>query len=1235
MVRNTKKIKFKILTTIIMAFALLLSPVATLVNNMNIAYADDVVITDVDGDTIELIGFKSEVKFNNEYKLPIIKEGIEQLDYADFIAREGYSYKVFQNIPRKELANTNNNAEGKTLGIHENENNEWVFIALTTGTYTLEITKQVGGKIITAIQNKSYGNKKDNGLTIDVISQSYTVLLPENSKHVVPEKMPLLTDRIEVAIPRPTVLTNKGEKIAEADYANLEVRINNDIVTVENVGEGDENDYVYLYTPSSIGTYKISYHYKVSGKILGSGYQNIEVVPESSYKLEDLKLKVNFTGSIEERIKLGLEASLPPAYAVDQDGQKINAYIKITAEHITADNQRTDCTAQINQKDFTITPTLIGNYWIYYQAIHPLFNVSSDKFQPINNSDSQHRVEVYDEELPEILYVNDYEINAENKITSVGGVSVQGKTENEILELLGDKIASVPNLVIIPEGDTSLILEDIIPAIYAKDNFTTGYENFEFTRQVRVDTQPTKNLFVINGGVESEDETYENYESASFKFMAPTGTVETRKYTFIYTAKDKQYSISTTRNFTINVIREEDYKDYNTDPSLIFTVDEDELYADSVLTFAKPTVLDENVNYKDKNIDVDIVARIVGLNDIKYLTGLELEEMFNKTTNLYEIDFAKLKDEIGEIVSATVSVYARNDYYNQVINPGFDIYNVPTEESGLLPKMVKQEITVLATGDQDAPQFAFVDGGAGNSLGDALYLANTDEILNNYPDLTAPWNYLDNGYIQLDGVEKDIFFPRNIITLPTVSATDADKNIKHSLFIFNNGNRAYLLKDGNPTLDKFYDIANDEYTLTISGAKFEASVSGLYEIVYQFEDGLGNITTKTFGIRVGEPEEPAMVITNFPKTAELGKEFIYPKITLSNGVIIDSKTWTVALTSTPDGYLNFDESEKSFKPNVEGDYRIEYKWGSKSENETTYFILNVSDTIAPEISTVFENGYFETNQFKHTIEWENTLENPNPTLKVYLPMYTVTDENKNLDENNLIAKVTVKNKAGTIITAQPNYEQGYYWFELKTYDTNQGKYSVEYTAEDRAHNQAVQFADHKITLYIGNCNNPNVVWMDGKEDAIPTKVKLGEEWMLPLDKMIIVDQDADKLGDTHEALMQKFKTKSGTVKLTGPNGKEIVNNYEIETGVWGWDFDQVGDYKLSLTVYDNANNTWQQTYIINVPSAQADEDKNISNTVGTILIILSIAVLSGVIIYFLFSNKRLSRVEPTKKDNKK
>lgn len=1224
-----KKIKYKILTTLLIAFSLIMSPVATLVNNVSsVVYADTQTIGNVDGDTIEVIGFKNQVKFNEKYVLPqIMDENEGLLSYGDIINNSsGYTYKVYQNIPKKEVKSTLQ-VEPEEIDnirnfIHKDGEN-WIFYALTTGTYTIEITKQVGDKIITAVQNQNLSNKKLNGLTVNVIAETYSIKLPANSQHIVPQEMPLLEgdDMLSLSIPRPTVLSKTGEEISEEDYSNLEVLVNDEVININQDG-------TYKYTPTSRGNYEIKYRYKVGGVLLGREYQEFKVVMPSSFNLDKLELKVEFTGSIEERMIQGEVSKLPGAYAVNQNGERIDAHITIKAVHISSDNQPTDVTEQeVSLDDFTITPTKLGNYWIYYKAVHSLFGIESEEIELPNGL-----VEVVDASSFDILLVNDYEIDIEtNNIVRVNGEDVSDMTEIEILELLGNKDASVPNLVIIPENEDHIVLENILPAIYAKDNFTTGYENFEFTRMVRDGTNNT-NLFVLDASGNATDNYYENYQSASFRFEEPKGSSNSRRYTFTYTATDKTNNAIQTRTFYINVLKENYYKEnYEVKPTLQFSVDKDEIYADGMLTFAKPTVKDENIDYKDNNIDLDILVEFNVSNNIaeKTITGKQLEDLFNTTTNQYEIELSELG--LQTITNAVVTAFARNDYYNQVLYPNFDIENLPAQENDL-PVHIRQEITVLLTDDQDAPEFQFIDSMLNNvSLGDALYDANTDQIEETYPELTE-WIYTASGKISINGEEEYIFFPRDTITLPAVAITDADKNLKYSIHIFNNGNRVYLDVE-NPSNNYMVDA----FDLVISGAQFEASLSGLYEVIYQIEDGLGNITIKTFGIRVGQSSEPAMVVTTFPKTAELGQEFIFPKIVLSNGNVIETNQRQITI-SAPNGYINAGESPTGFVPNVAGEYKIEYLYQNGSEETTTSFVLNVTDTIAPEIGTFYKYGYFANNDFKKTIKWEE--EDKNTTLKVYLPMYTAFDSNNNLDDAYLvggeyIAKITVRNQGNSIMKTTAVVEQGYHLLELSNYDNHQGQYTVEYTVSDRAGNQAVQQANiHTFVLKIGNAHSPEVEWEEG---AIPASIELGEEWILPIDKMTITDLDEDEYGDTHDELIEIFKNKGGTVRLTSPSGREVDSIYAEsgEPGLWGWEFDEIGDYKLSLIVYDQANNRWERTYNINVSAPQPIEDINISNTVGTILIILSIAVLSGVVIYFLFSNKRLSKVEVKSQNTKK
>ena len=108
----------------------------------------------------------------------------------------------------------------------------------------------------------------------------------------------------------------------------------------------------------------------------------------------------------------------------------------------------------------------------------------------------------------------------------------------------------------------------------------------------------------------------------------------------------------------------------------------------------------------------------------------------------------------------------------------------------------------------------------------------------------------------------------------------------------------------------------------------------------------------------------------------------------------------------------------------------------------------------------------------------------------------------------------------------------------------------------------------------------------------------------------------------NEALKALMESSSDAFTLVGPDGKTVENIYDGEGKGWVYDLTQTGDYKLTVVVRDNANHKTTKTYTINVPAESKENTTNISNTVGTVLIVLSIVILGGVVVYFLFSTKK-------------
>ena len=129
-----------------------------------------------------------------------------------------------------------------------------------------------------------------------------------------------------------------------------------------------------------------------------------------------------------------------------------------------------------------------------------------------------------------------------------------------------------------------------------------------------------------------------------------------------------------------------------------------------------------------------------------------------------------------------------------------------------------------------------------------------------------------------------------------------------------------------------------------------------------------------------------------------------------------------------------------------------------------------------------------------------------------------------------------------------------------------------------------------------------------------TTVELNGTLDINLDKLVLEDLGGDTTKDYLEDNL--------TVTLVAPDGTSVKNN-ATEGRNYSYTMAQTGNYTLKFVVKDNVGNTNTYSYTVNVPSEEAETDENkISPVVGTVLVVLSVVVLAGVVIYFIVSKKK-------------
>ena len=103
-----------------------------------------------------------------------------------------------------------------------------------------------------------------------------------------------------------------------------------------------------------------------------------------------------------------------------------------------------------------------------------------------------------------------------------------------------------------------------------------------------------------------------------------------------------------------------------------------------------------------------------------------------------------------------------------------------------------------------------------------------------------------------------------------------------------------------------------------------------------------------------------------------------------------------------------------------------------------------------------------------------------------------------------------------------------------------------------------------------------------------------------------------------------------TISLIGADNKEVTN---INSGTgYKWKFDQTGDYTLKIVLKDKAGNSTQDKYKYTITvTDKTPSTKSISPVVGTVLIVCSVLILAGVIVYFVIASKKSNSKRIAKK----
>ncbi len=461
------------------------------------------------------------------------------------------------------------------------------------------------------------------------------------------------------------------------------------------------------------------------------------------------------------------------------------------------------------------------------------------------------------------------------------------------------------------------------------------------------------------------------------------------------------------------------------------------------------------------------------------------------------------------------------------------------------------------------------------------------------------------------------------VTVAGVTFEDNDPNLTIIVTVRDDqGNKVYGTR-AIGAIEK--TTAGGVTTYTHPGIKSDSAKAISYTVTYTAVDAGNNIVAYTVKLpALADNEAPIIsgVTTGKVYEIELGEKLDLGRVTVLDNVD-EGLTPTLACEAHPE-FIN----GTIFAPTEAGTFTVVYnaKDNNGNDAETVSIEVKVTDTTAPTLTINNKEKYGTT--VKHESQVIKNFS------KVELPSFSAEDDTYDfgLDAGalNMYAKATIKIAAPDGNTYTVDHKESKY---LISYDeindvysfvpTTKGTYTVTYSAVDAAGNKA---EDYVITVMVGDTVLPSVNYTE----SIAANIKVGDVIYINEDKVKVTDKgfvaDPDKPNE---------KPEWSSIVIEDASGKKVEFDYtnDAET-IRKYVFDKAGVYTLTIVGRDVAGNTNTYTQKINV-TANASSTSIKDNVTGVVLIVVSLLILAGVIIYFAKGKKRVSAKKTVKKVTKK
>ncbi len=272
--------------------------------------------------------------------------------------------------------------------------------------------------------------------------------------------------------------------------------------------------------------------------------------------------------------------------------------------------------------------------------------------------------------------------------------------------------------------------------------------------------------------------------------------------------------------------------------------------------------------------------------------------------------------------------------------------------------------------------------------------------------------------------------------------------------------------------------------------------------------------------------------------------------------------------------------------------------------ESDTYTISVSDTTGPKFK---ENYYEELYAPKLSIEElkENAVSDVY-SLKIF--GLEATDAS-GLDESSASIRVTGTLANGNsapsaTFDGKDAIKGGEYKINVGSGSNPDGTYTITYSVKDNKGNSATSKV---VTIVIGDVTAPKLKFDDKFFDS-DKKYTVGEQLVLDPSLITITNMDKNQC----------------TTKIEVVADADNENLAEERNGKFYVDDLQVGSYTITVSVTRDDGPTTTETFKFEV-TTETQSNTEVYKIVGIVLIVLSVLVLVGVIVYFVVSKVKLDK----------